>query len=179
MSISPDRARGPKQPDLNWGPMGPKVPPLTVDSDSRAFRSDSLKQTVRTDSGQNKAAGGFSISGFLNRFKVGDVVEIDGPLSYNGLGRIQRLTNDHLKLDYNVKGDKGTIEVKRLEGDRYEMNFGGERITTRYRWNGKSVVLTDEKDSSRRFELTMNGKELILNPIGFGVPGTIDLTVRK
>jgi hypothetical protein len=190
---------------MQLSPLTPTAVPAevpTIDSLQAAPKDQAGTAAAKADSGlsadvslaTSRAAGAspvsaaatfnteVSLSGFLWAFKPGDKLDLDGPAWYNGSGKVEKLDEDHLKLNLSGKIGTGAITLDRKQGNTFtvSVNLDGKsfKMSMKAVRNGNKLTLSDVNDPSKKLIFTQDGKGINLNPDGLKIPGSIDIAKK-
>lgn len=124
-----------------------------------------------------------SLADFFRPLKAGDRVGIDGPLSYNGSGVVKALDENRIALSFTIDGaGPGEITLTRVDDNRFRLValLDGERheLYMRESLDGDELVFTSETNPDKQLTFCNDGGEINLDPDGFDVTGTFDITKR-
>jgi hypothetical protein len=125
-----------------------------------------------------------SLSDFLSGggFRTGNRIDLDGPMWYNGSGKIEKMDDDHLKLSITGKIGNGNISLDRKSGDTFTATVAldGKTFTMTMKAvrHGNKLDLVDVSNKANQLHFTVKNGLLNLNPDGLGIPGSVDITKK-
>ena len=124
-----------------------------------------------------------NLASFLSGFKAGDALAIDGPGWMNGAGKITKLDADHLAMTFNISSvGAGSLSLDRASGNTFTMTVTNGDSKHSYNLvqtkDDDTYVMTDTSNANKKFNFSMDDGTFNINPDGFSLPGSFDVTKK-